>query len=68
MTHDAEWDELLDTRLEIEALDEQHVFRALAKINRTAEIAAYTLPADLQKPLRAIMAYAQEAQNRLIDG
>ena len=62
------YDEILDARREIEVLDEGYVYRALGRINLIADHTASTLPAELRKPLLAIMAYAQEAQRRLIDG
>ena len=68
MGTDADWDALLDLEAEVAILDEEYVYRALGKIDKLANDAALTLPAELRKPLLAIMAYAQEARKRLIDG
>ncbi len=68
MGTDAEWDRLLDLEAEIAICDEQYVYKALGRIDKLANDAALTLPAELRKPLLAIMAYAQEARKRLIDG
>ncbi len=68
MSSDADWDELLDIEAEITVIDEQFTYRALGQINMIADKAQGTLPADLRRPLLAIMAYAQEARRRLIDG
>ena len=68
MPVDPVWDEILDLEADIEIADEQYVYRCLGRINKLADDAASTLPAELRKPLIAIMAYAQQAQSRLIDG
>ena len=62
------WDEIADTRLEIETLDEQQLYRLLGDINHIADRRVSTMLPQNQKPLLAIMDYCQEARRRLIDG
>lgn len=68
MSTDADWDDILDAEAGIASMDAQYVYRALGRINLLAERTASTLPAELRKPMLSIMAYAQEAQRRLIHG
>ena len=62
------WDEIADTRLEIETLDEQQLYRLLGDINHIADRRVSTMLPQNQKPLLAIMDYCQEARRRLING
>lgn len=65
---DSGWDDLLDAETELLVQDERYLYRKLGQINKIAESQLSTLNPDLQKPLLAIMAFAQAARERLIDG